>query len=175
MPKLPFELGIGHYDEPPPDHLDEGDLENLRVADRFREANELRAWIEVEDGKIVEHGQEGRGPVGSTTFRFAIRTWWCRALLSTSCAESRRSRRTASASCRQSADAPAFPPRGQSVVDRDLMKGTGLPERRKLEPDETLVEQGAPGDELFLLLDGVLVAEVDGEEGRGDRAWGSSR
>jgi CRP-like cAMP-binding protein len=36
--------------------------------------------------------------------------------------------------------------------------------RQKLEPDETLVEQGEPGDELYLLLDGVLTAEVDGEE-----------
>ena len=27
MPKLPFQIGIGHYDEPPPDQLAEGDLE----------------------------------------------------------------------------------------------------------------------------------------------------
>ena len=27
----------------------------LRDADRFRFANELRAWIEVEDGRIVDH------------------------------------------------------------------------------------------------------------------------
>jgi CRP-like cAMP-binding protein len=36
--------------------------------------------------------------------------------------------------------------------------------RRKLQPDETLVEEGEPGDELYLLLDGVLAAEVQGEE-----------
>ena len=36
--------------------------------------------------------------------------------------------------------------------------------RLELEPDETLVEQGDAGDELYLLLDGVLVAEIDGEE-----------
>jgi len=36
-------------------------------------------------------------------------------------------------------------------------------ERRKLEPDQTLVEQGDEGHELFLLLDGVLAAEIDGE------------
>jgi CRP-like cAMP-binding protein len=29
--------------------------------------------------------------------------------------------------------------------------------------DDTLVEQGDAGDELYLLLDGVLAAEVDGE------------
>ena len=69
MPKIPFELGIGHYDETPPDTLGKGDLERLRAADRFREANELRAWIEVEDGRIVDHGHEGGGLVGSTTFR----------------------------------------------------------------------------------------------------------
>src|ERR1700749_1732075 len=68
MPKLPFELGVGHYDEPPPDRLEPGDLGRLRDADRFREANELRAWIEVEDGKIVRHAYEGGGLVGSTTF-----------------------------------------------------------------------------------------------------------
>lgn len=69
LPKVPFELGIGHYDEPPPDHLREGDLERLRDSDRFREANDLRAWIEVEDGRVVDHGYEGGGLVGSTTFR----------------------------------------------------------------------------------------------------------
>src|SRR5205823_8559013 len=67
MPKLPFDLGIGHYDEPPPDELSEGDLEQLRDADRFREANHLKAWIEVEDGKIVGYGHGGGGLVGSTT------------------------------------------------------------------------------------------------------------
>jgi Cyclic nucleotide-binding domain len=69
LPKLPFELGVGHYDEPPPDRLEPGDLGQLRDADRFREANELRAWIEVEDGKIVRHAYEGGGLVGSTTFK----------------------------------------------------------------------------------------------------------
>jgi hypothetical protein len=69
LPKLPFELGVGHYDEPPPDRLAPGDLGRLRDADRFREANELRAWIEVEDGAIVAHGYQGGGLVGSTTFK----------------------------------------------------------------------------------------------------------
>ena len=40
-----------------------------------------------------------------------------------------------------------------------------IPERRTLEPDETLVEQGARGDdELYLVLDGVLAVDVDGED-----------
>ncbi len=71
LPKLPFEFGVGHYDEPPPDRI-EGprDLEQLRDADRFREANLLHAWIEVEDGGIVGTGYFGGGLVGATTFRF---------------------------------------------------------------------------------------------------------
>ena len=73
MPKLPFEMGIGHYDPPPPDSLSEGDLVELRDADRFREANELRAWIDVEDGKIVGQGYEGGGYVGSTTFSLGLK------------------------------------------------------------------------------------------------------
>jgi len=69
LPKLPFEFGIGKYDEPPPDSLSSGDLGRLRDDDRFREANELRAWIEVEDGAIARYGYQGGGLVGSTTFR----------------------------------------------------------------------------------------------------------
>ena len=53
MPKLPFELGMTSYDDPPPERLGHGELEALRDRDGFREANELRAWIEVDDGKIV--------------------------------------------------------------------------------------------------------------------------
>ena len=73
MPKLPFEIGIGHYDPPPPDSLSGGDLAALRDEDRYREANELKAWIDVEDGKIVGHGYDGGGYVGSTTFRFGVK------------------------------------------------------------------------------------------------------
>jgi len=65
--KIPFELGVTHYDEPPPDRLD--DLEQLRTSDRFREANELRAFIEVEDGRIVNSGHLGQGHIGATTVR----------------------------------------------------------------------------------------------------------
>ena len=69
LPKLPFELGVGHYDEPPPDKLEPGDLGRLRDADRFREANLLEAWIDVEDGAIVGASYRGGGLVGSTTFK----------------------------------------------------------------------------------------------------------
>jgi hypothetical protein len=74
MPKLPFELGITHYDDPPPDRIQEGDLEALRDADRFREANELRAWIEVDDGKIVDSGYSGGAHVGSTRVKVGPKT-----------------------------------------------------------------------------------------------------
>ena len=43
------------------------------------------------------------------------------------------------------------------------MRGGERPEIRKLKAGKLLVEQGAPGAELFLLLDGVLSVEVDGE------------
>ena len=70
LPKVPFELGIGKYDEPPPDQVGPADLPQLRDDDRFREANLLQAWVEVEDGRITGHGQAGEAFVGSTTFRF---------------------------------------------------------------------------------------------------------
>lgn len=67
LSKIPFELGITHYDQPPPDRIEE--IEELRQTDRFREANELRAYIEVEDGRIVEHGHLGQGHIGATTVK----------------------------------------------------------------------------------------------------------
>ena len=67
--KMPFEMGATHYDQPPPDAVE--DLEALRVADRFRFANRLQAWIEVSDGRIVGHGYGGEcgGLIGSTTVK----------------------------------------------------------------------------------------------------------
>jgi Cyclic nucleotide-binding domain len=69
--ELAFRLGIAHYDPPPPDQLD--DLDQLQAADRFRFANELRAWVEVKDGRIVDYGHAGRGRIGSTTIRLGSR------------------------------------------------------------------------------------------------------
>lgn len=70
MLRLPMDLGISHYDEPPPDHID--DLEALREADRFRFANELRAWIDVEDGEITGYGYSGQGHMGATTLALGL-------------------------------------------------------------------------------------------------------
>src|SRR6185436_19359857 len=51
-----------HSDAPPPDVVP--DLDALRAQDAFREANELRAWIEVDDDAIVDYGQPGRSLIG---------------------------------------------------------------------------------------------------------------
>lgn len=68
--KAPFELGVAHYDQPLPDEL--GDLEEWRAKDMFRVANDLRAWIEVDDdGAVTGHGYSGGGVIGSTTMGMA--------------------------------------------------------------------------------------------------------
>ena len=72
MPKVPFELGVAHYDAPPPDKLD--DLEALREADAFREANELRAWVDFEDYvKPKYFGYSGGGHIGVTRIKLGRR------------------------------------------------------------------------------------------------------
>ncbi len=71
MSKLPFEMGLAHYDQAPPDQVD--DLDELREADRFRFANRLRCWIDVDDGRIGGHGYSGGGQIGSTTLRLGGR------------------------------------------------------------------------------------------------------
>jgi hypothetical protein len=254
MPKIPFDLGIGHYDETPPDQLGEGDLERLREADRFREANELKAWIEVDDGKIADYGHEGGGLVGTTTFRFgpkavvfqgvafetlrpepevhedAVRfvqtvggragfpaprrvkgrpffrlnsatAWTTLALTIRADGSSEHELVGASRFPRHwiydpegklvqkagtidfktwyreahgertpwgDEDSEPFVAQAESALERqltrDLFESGAKMQRRKLEEDETLVEQGEPGEELYLLLDGVLAVEVDGEE-----------
>ncbi len=254
LPKLPFELGVGHYDEPPPDRLEQGDLGRLRDADRFREANLLEAWIEVEDGAIVGAGYRGGGLVGSTTFKLGPKaivvpgvpfevlrsepeisgdrarfvqtvggragfpaprrvkggplfrvqsaTAWTTLAL-TLHADGRIEHEVVGASpfprhwiydsegalvqksgtvdfktwYREShgdntpwgdAESPALVAAAETALERDLSRnvlaGYSKLERRKLAEGETLVEQGAEGDDLYLLLDGVLGVEVDGEE-----------
>ena len=46
--KAPFELGIAHYDEPLPGRA-RRPRGLARARDLFRVANDLRAWIEVDD------------------------------------------------------------------------------------------------------------------------------
>jgi hypothetical protein len=67
LTRLPFDAGVTHYDVPPPDQL--GDLDELARADRYRFANEMRAYVDVEDGRIVDAGYLAGGHIGSTTVR----------------------------------------------------------------------------------------------------------
>ena len=251
MPKLPFEVGVAHYDDPPPDRIE--NLDELREADAFREANELRGWIDVEDGRIVDYGHEGRGLIGVTRLKVGPKTmafpavkfpliqpdpevgdgwvrfvqtaggrmglpaprrvrgkpyfqvasasaWTTLQLILYATGEAKGSLIGASPFPRHwiydadgrlaektgtidfekwyresygestpwgSEDTPAFVTAVESELERGLsravMTGGGKIPRRRLEPGETLVEQGEPGFELFLLLDGVLDVEVDGE------------
>jgi CRP-like cAMP-binding protein len=61
---------------------------------------------------------------------------------------------------------PAFAAAVESELERALAtsvlrSGIRMP-RRRLDAGEVLVREGEPGDELFILLDGVLEVEVDG-------------
>jgi hypothetical protein len=64
-------------------------------------------------------------------------------------------------------DSPALVTAVESELERELsasiMRSDAKLERRSLKEGETLVEQGAEGNELYLLLDGVLEVIVDGE------------
>jgi len=251
LTKLPFEVGVTHYDDPPPDVID--DLEALRAADRFRFANEHRAWIEVEDGAIVGYGHDGGGRMGVTKVRLGQREiaftafalpdlqpepevgdGWVRfvqtaggrtglpaprrvarppfaqwdsplvwtTLALTIHADGRSEHEVLGASpfprCwvydhdgRMVAksglmdfkhwyrhafgkhspwgdeDSPALVTAVETALERELsaaiMRGGATPAVRKLAQGKTLVTQGEPGDEVFLLLDGVVAVEVDGD------------
>jgi hypothetical protein len=254
LPKLPFRLGIGHYDQAPPDRIEPGDLERLRDEDRFREANRLAAWIEVEDGRIVGHGHDGGGLVGSTTFgmgrasirvpgvafetlrpepevgpdsvrfvqtvggragfpaprrvsgkpfmRIASATAWTTLALTINADGSSHHEVVGASSFPRhwiydrsgevvqkagvidfklwyreahgdstpwgDEESAALVTQAETALERELSRqmierNVSL-SRRTLSMGDTLVEQGQPGSELFLLLDGVLGVEVDGEQ-----------
>ncbi|MBV8303751.1 MAG: cyclic nucleotide-binding domain-containing protein [Acidimicrobiia bacterium] len=65
-------------------------------------------------------------------------------------------------------DSPAFVTTVETALERQLsstiMRGGSKPKIKKVKEGATLVEQGQPGGELFLLLDGVLAAEFNGEK-----------
>ena len=249
--KLPFETGVAHYDPPPPDAIE--DLEELRLADRFRFANELHGWIEVKDGRIVDYGQSGRGLIGSTTLQVGPKkavfqavplpdlqpapevtetkvTFFQTCGGRTGVPAPRRVRRApfvqfsaplawttlalemhADGTCEHhlvgaspfprhwvydttgklvkksglidfstwyrsafgkhspwgDQDSPALATEVESALERqlsaDLMQGAAKPRVIKVEAGTAIVEQGDPGEELFLVLDGVVRVEVDGE------------
>jgi hypothetical protein len=249
--KVPFELGVTHYDQPPPDVIE--DLEELRTSDRFREANELRAFIEVDDdGRIVNAGHLGQGHIGATTVRVgpaAVRfpavhlpdiqqepeigdgsarfvqtvggrmglptprpvphkkffqfwpsiAWTTLALTINADGSSSHELAGASPFPRHwiyddagrlveksgtidfgkwfnhafgdrtpwgETDSPAVVAAVESALERSLsssiMRGGTKPKIRSIADGETLVTQGEPGDEVFLILDGIFVVEVDG-------------
>ena len=250
--RLAFDAGFTHYDPPPPDVIE--DLEALRLADRFRFANALRAWVEVDgSGKITDCGYEGGGSMGSTTVKVGplARTFeaialpdlqaepergdgWVRFVQTaggrTGLPAPRRVRRrpfiqwqaplvwttlTLTLHADGHADAEVaghsrFPrhwiyddegklshksgladfkdwfrksfgrhtPWGdqdseamvtavETALERRLsaqvMSAGEKPKIRKVKAGDALVRQGDPGNEVFLLLDGVLLVEKDGE------------
>jgi hypothetical protein len=257
LSRLPFDHGTLHYDEPPPADLapfGDDPLEALRLADRFRVANELRAWIEVDDdGRIVGAGHLGGGRIGSTTLRLgrgATTVLACalpdiqgepvieggvarftqtaggrtgvpfprvvkrppfvqyRAPIAWSTLEldlhadgrvegrlvgaspfprhwiygtdgklSQKSAVTADKKWASVAfgkhtpwgelDSPALVAAVETECERELstriMRGGEAPRIRRLGEGELLVQQGDPGDEMYLLLDGLLEVDVDGE------------
>ena len=244
IPVVPLELAVAHYDEPPPELVP--DLDELRRQDAFREANELRAWIEVVGGEIVDYGQNGRsllgaGPeletqqvsfaavefpviqpepeVGDGWVRFtqtvggriglpaprrvvgrpyfhvgAVSAWTTLELFLRADGTSESRLVAASPFPRHSLYAadgrlvdvlggielelgegtpwgdeqtPAFAAAVESELERRLAAsilrdGVKLVRRRVLR-GETLVEQGEPGRDLFVLLDGVFDVEIDGD------------
>jgi hypothetical protein len=255
MTKMPFEVGVAHYDVPPPEAV-EGTkaLDALRAADRFRFANRLEAWIDVDDGQITGYGygDDSRGHIGSTTMNVGrkmtfeavplpdrqgepeVGDGWVRftqtaggrtgvpaprrvshppfvqyraplawATLSlTLHADGRVEHELAGASpfprhwvygadgqlSHKSGlvdfkdwyrnafgkhtpwgeeDSPALVTEVETALERELsaqlMRGGAKPEIMKLTPGTVLCQQGQPGDELFLVLDGVVSVAVDGE------------
>lgn len=271
--KLPFSVGVAHYDDPPPERLDTAGsvvdtLAALRDDDRFRFANHLTAWIDVDDdGRITAWGQSGAPMIGSTTMRvgtsitvaavpfahlrpdpevgaipFEAGGWvrfrqsaggrtgvpaprhvnrppfvqvsapsaWTTLAL-TLHADGRSEFELAGASpfprhwiydsdgvlTKKSGmvdfkhwyrhafgdhspwgdeDSVALATEVETALERQLsvgiMRGGRKPRIRKVAAGETLVRQGDEGDELFLLLDGVLSVDVD-EEGIAELGPGS--
>jgi hypothetical protein len=241
---IPLELAVAHYDEPPLEVAP--DLDDLRRQDAFREANELRAWIEVDGTEIVDYGQTGRsfigeGPeleaqqvsfaavefpviqpepeVGDGWVRFtqtvggriglpaprpvvgrpyfhvgAVSAWTTLELVlhadGTSAtrlvAASPFPRHSVYGTDRRLAGVfgsvefelgegtpwgdectPAFATAVESELERRLatsiLRDGAKLVRRRVAAGNTLVEQGKPGQDLFVLLDGVFDVEVDGE------------
>ncbi|HYA45257.1 MAG TPA: cyclic nucleotide-binding domain-containing protein, partial [Acidimicrobiales bacterium] len=64
-------------------------------------------------------------------------------------------------------DSPAFSTEVETALERQLslqlMHGAGKPKIRDVKAGDLVTEQGEPGDELFLVLDGVVRVEVDGD------------
>jgi hypothetical protein len=63
-------------------------------------------------------------------------------------------------------DTPALVVAVESELERqmstEIMHGGEVPEVRRIEQGATLTRQGEPGEELFLVLDGIVAVDVDG-------------
>ena len=66
--RVPFDVGLTHYDAPPPDALTPQDVETLRRAGRFRFVNALRVRATTRDGRLtgVEPLPGSGGVIGRT-------------------------------------------------------------------------------------------------------------
>lgn len=66
--RVPFDLGLTHYDEPPPDRLAPPDVAALRRAGRFRFVNCVEAHARVDAGRVVgvDLGEGCGGTIGLT-------------------------------------------------------------------------------------------------------------
>ena len=70
--KAGMDLKLSHWDQPLPDHVDGAEtVHDLCRHDKFRFANVLSGWAEVEDGRVVAHGLEQTSGLvmGATTVR----------------------------------------------------------------------------------------------------------
>src|SRR5438477_136581 len=128
--RMPFDAGFTHYDEPPPDHIE--DIEKLREADRFRFANVLRAWVDV----------DGNGKVELTDFK----DWY--------------SKSPGKHTPWGDEESPALVTAVETALERALstriMRGGKKPKVKKVSAGKLLAEQGAEATELYLVLDGVV-------------------
>ena len=108
LPALPFAFHAPRFDDtPPPERLD--DLDSLRAELPFCGANKLRAWIEVEDGRVVDSGYgRAAGSSGSVGSTWAKARSQCPPYRYRTCDSPRGSTATPSASCRRRAVKPAF-------------------------------------------------------------------
>jgi hypothetical protein len=66
-----FVHGVTHYDAPPPHAWT--DLDSVLGPEGARFAHDLRAWIEVHDGKITAFGQDGGLHLNSTMVRLGAK------------------------------------------------------------------------------------------------------
>src|SRR5712692_3628938 len=186
--RLAFDAGFTHYDDPPPAEL--GDLEELRAADRFRFGNVLRAWIEVDSsGGITDCGYAGGGMIGCTTVRLgglqhsfqAVQLpdlqrdpergdGWARFVQV--CGGRTDFREWYRKSFGRHSpwgdeDSPVLVTAVETALERSLsvqlMHGGAKPRIERFPAAAALVGQGDRGTDVYLVLDGVIRVERDGE------------